>query len=286
MREKQTKKGQRGFSYAALLFSLMLTLVILSALSYAQTNSNYKELFTLQNQTANCARELSLKKQENVSYLMSTTEHKTAAFWSRLEYVRNGSFYSRNALEEKSKNSQEITFGKPPLNQGKAVGEFITGTLLGLGVGLGAAYIGASISYDGSWFSELPGAIIGFSLAYPLGCALGVYAVGNLGNDTGSFSSALGAAYGGILIGAIGVWALSHVSPTAAGLAFFATPPLFATFAFNRSRRYKNTPSASVSLLNFRDGKMDFGFPAISVLRSTPGSGRLDWLVNLASIEF
>lgn len=52
------------------------------------------------------------------------------------------------------------------------------------------------------------------------------------------------------------------------------------------SRRYKNPPEASASLLNFRDGKMDLGFPAICVLPSAPGSSKLDWLVNLASVEF
>ena len=286
MREKQTKKWEKEHSYMALLLSLILSLVILSTLSYARTNSIHKESLTRHNQIATCVKEFSLKRQEKTINTVNTTEHIKTASGSRLEYVRGESFHSRNALEEKSKNSQEITFNKPPLNQGKAVGEFMTGTVLGLGVGIGAAYVGASISYDGSWFSELPGAIMGFTLAYPLGCALGVYAVGNLGSDTGSFSSALGAAYGGILLGAFSAWALSQVSQTAAGLAFLATPPLFATLAFNKSRRYKNTPAASTSLLNFRDGKMDLGFPVISVLPSAPGSSKLDWLVNLASIEF
>jgi hypothetical protein len=286
MREGQTIIGQRRISSIASLLSLMLSLVVFSALSYAQTNSDHTEKFTLINQTIKPARKFSLKRQVNVNHTLSMAEHKTIATFRSAEYTENGSFHSSRMIEKKPKDGQEVVLYKPPLNQGKAVGEFMAGCILGTAAGWGAAYIGSRISYDGSWFSELPGAFIGFIFTYPLGSALGVYTVGNIGSDTGSFGSALGAAYGGILVGAFSAWALSHVSQAVAGLAFLVTPPLLATLAFNKSRRYKNPPAASASLLNFRDGKVNLGFPTICVLPSVPGSSKSDWLVNLASIEF
>jgi hypothetical protein len=285
MRVRQTKKGQKGIYYVASLLFLMLSLAICSSFSYAQNNSHRKKTFTLHNQKTNWGREFSLKKRSIVSNILNTAEQTTTATRSSAEYVKNGFSHSSRLIEENPKKGQEIFLAKPPLNHGKIVGEFMTGTMLGIGMGIGAAYIGASISYNGDWFSEWPGAFIGFTLAYPLGCALGVYAVGNLGSDTGSFSSALGAAYGGILLGAAGAWALSKVSHTAAGLAFLTAPPLLATIVFNKTRRYKYAPTANVSLLNFRDGKMNLALPAFFVLPSAPGSSKLDWFVNLASVE-
>jgi len=119
-----------------------------------------------------------------------------------------------------------------------------------------------------------------------LGYALGVYLVGNHGSDTGSLGLTLVGAYGGLLTGVIFAIALSNSSQTIAFVAFFAILPLFATLAFNNSHRYKNPRAVSASLLNFRAGKMDIGFPAIRVLPSAPGSGKLNWAVNLASVEF
>jgi hypothetical protein len=264
----------------------MLGLLILSALSFAQTYSTPKEKSGLSERNINWAQKFSLKRQLKTNDPLSTGEQKTMAFGSQPHYMKSCPDRSGSGTEEKSKNGQEIVFAKPPINHEKIVGEFMAGTVLGIGSGLLAASIGASISYDGSWFSEWSGAIIGFTLAYPLGCALGIYVVGNIGSDTGSFASALGASYGGIFLGAVGAWGLSHVSQAAASLAFLATPPLLATFVFNNTRRYKDPSASSVSLLNFRDGEIRLGFPAILALPSAPGSKKLGWLVNLASFEF
>jgi hypothetical protein len=264
----------------------MLCLLILSELSHAQTIFTPEEKVSLSERNIKNTKRFSLKNPVNTSFMLSTGENKDSAIRSPLVYVNNGSFYWERAMEEKSKNGLRIVHAKPSLNQGKIVGEFMAGTVLGMGMGLAAASVGASISYDGSWFSEWPGAIVGFTLAYPLGCAVGIYLVGNLGSDTGSFVSALGAAYGGLFLGAAGAWGLSHVSQTAAGVAFLAAPPLLATLVFNNTRRYKNSSISSASLLNFREGKIDLEFPAILVLPSAPGSSKLVWLVNLASFEF
>ncbi len=286
MRGTQTKKAQRGVTCLTLRLSLMLSLLIFSSFSYAQINSDHTESFNLDNQKVQYAMEFSLKRQVKAHNALNMVGYKTTAARIPMEYMERESFQLKSGMEKKLTDIQRIDLQKPPLNQGKLVGEFVAGGVLGLAAGIGAAYIGAGITYDGTWFSDLPGAIIGFSLAYPLGCALGVYTVGNLGHDTGSFGSALGAAYGGILLGSVGAWALSYVSRTAAVLAVLATPPLLATFAFNKSRRYKNLQAAPASLLNFKDGTMNLEFPAVCILPSSSGASKVVWLMNLASVEF
>lgn len=286
MREEKTRTRQSGVSAMALLMFLMFSLVVFSGLSQAQTHPGHTAEFTLSNLTVESSGKFSLAGQLKPYYPLSVAGYEISVTRNSGENAESIHLSSRNGLEEKQKGQSEIVLSKPPLNQGKVFGELIAGTALGMAIGMGAAYIGASITYDGTWFSDLPGALIGIMLAYPLGSALGVYLVGNIGSTTGSFSSALGAAYGGLILGAAGAYALNRVSQSASVIAFLAVPPLLATFSFNRSRRYKNPPMASVSLLNFRDGKMNLGIPTIMAFPSAPGSHKMDWLLNLASIEF
>lgn len=273
-------------SNVVLLMSLVFGLVVFSGLSQARNHSGHTAEFILSNQTDKPAGEFSLKRKSNARYPLSVSEYETTGSKNTSAYAESNPLHMRNGLEENPKGQSEIALSKPPLNQGKIFGEFITGSALGMAAGLGAAYVGAMISYDGSWFSELPGAVVGFTLAYPLGCALGVYLIGNIGSDTGSFDSALGAAYGGIIVGAIGAYAMNRVSKSASVITLLAAPPLLATFAFNKSRRYKDPSVASVSLLNFKGGEMNLGFPAIMAFPSALGSKKMDLLVNLAYVEF
>lgn len=281
MKERQTKKGKKGFSSLASLLSLLFGLVIISTLSYAKTNSSHPVKFTLTDQNLKSAREFSIKRQVNASYVWSVTKKETSSTSRFPEYMKNASFLSSRIFEERQIENLEITLSKPPLNSVKVAGELLAGYLLGRAAGIGGGYLGASISDD-----DLTAGGLGVLVAYPLGCALGVYLVGNLGNETGSFGLSLVGAYGGLLLGAISAGLLYNSSPTVARVAFFAMPSLFAMYTFNSSRRYKNPQAVSASLLNFRDGKMDIGFPAVRVLPSAPGSGKLDWEVNLASVEF
>ena len=292
MKERQTKKGKKGFSSLASLLPLLFGLVISSTLSYAKTNSSHPAKFTLTDQNLQSAGEFSIKRQVNASYFWSVTKKETSTTSRFPEYMKNASFLSSRMFEERQKEGGEIALSKPPLNTVKVAGELLAGCVLGAAAGMGGAYLGASISIldTGRSIGDIiAGAGLGMMAAYPLGCALGVYLVGNLGNETGSFGSALLGAYGGMVVwggSAIALNKLSPTSSTVASLAFLVIPPLFATLAFNKSRRYKNPQAVSASLLNFRDGKMDIGFPAIRVLPSAPGSSKLDWEVNLASVEF
>ena len=286
MREKLKRRGLSGISYAVLLMSLLLSLVVFSELSQARTHSDRIAEFTLSNPTIEQSGEFSLKREANARYPLSRAEGNVATPHSFNAYSERILSRTRSGIKEKTNDGQAIVFNKPPLSEVKVFGEFIAGSVLGTALGLGAAHVGTRITYNGRWFSDLPGAIIGFALAYPLGCALGVYSVGNIGSTTGSFASALSAAYGGLFVGAIGAYAINRVSRSASILVVLATPPLLATFAFNKSRRFKHQPATSVSLLNSKDGKMHLGLPAILVLPGIPGSSNLDWMVNLASVEF
>jgi len=292
MKERQTKKGKKGFFSLASLLPLLFGLVISSTSSYAKTNSSHPAKFTLTDQNLQSAGEFSIKRQVNASYFWSVTKKETSTTSRFPEYMKNASFLSSRMFEERQKEGGEISLSKPPLNTVKVAGELLAGCVLGAAAGMGGAYLGASISIldTGRSFGDIiAGAGLGMMAAYPLGCALGVYLVGNLGNETGSFGSALLGAYGGMVVGVGSAYALNKLSPnvsSVASLAILVTPALFATLAFNRSRRYKNPQAVSASLLNFRDGKMDIGFPAIRVLPGAPGSGKLDWEVNLASVEF
>jgi len=86
---------------------------------------------------------------------------------------------------------------RPPLSGARVIGEVIAGGIMGWGLGLGGGAVGSAI--EGNCYFCFTGVLIGFAIAYPVGTALGVYTVGNIGDETGSFW----AAWGGCLIGGV-----------------------------------------------------------------------------------
>ncbi|MGD9345479.1 MAG: hypothetical protein PVH84_06420 [Candidatus Aminicenantes bacterium] len=285
MREEGSRTRDSRVFYVVFLISLLFILLIISGMSQAQTHSRRTAEFTLSNRTIKSAGEFLLMRETNTRYPLSAVGCMAAGTKNMGADAESNLRQPRNGAGEKSKGQSEV-IRKPPINRGKVVGAFMAGSLLGMAAGAGAAYIGARITYNGTWLSDLPGAALGLSLAYPLGSALGVYLVGSIGSTTGSFSSTLGVAYGGLIIGTAGAYALNRVSKNVSVIAFLVAPPLLATFAFNKSRRYKNPSMSSTSLLDYKSGTLNLGFPAIMAFPSAPGSGKLDWLVNIASIEF
>jgi hypothetical protein len=183
-------------------------------------------------------------------------------------------------------NSGKIEWYKPPVRSGKIAGEFVVGTLAGLGLGYLGAYLGYSTAKDKGWFSGWTEAFIGFSVCYPLGCALGVSVVGNSGTMTGSFSRALGYSLMGMFGGWLGAYAMSHVSSEMTVLAFLAMPPILATVGFNSGRRLKSSALQNISLVSVIDGKIAFGIPAVAVTPSLAAPSKVDWYIRLAAISF
>ena len=101
-------------------------------------------------------------------------------------------------------------------------------------------------------FALIPGFLI-IPPAHGLASALGVYLVGRIGKQTGSFLLTLGCGFaGGLAI--MGMDRLVHsfywsywfpsVSPCVLVPLVLLIPPITATFGFNLTRRYKKPPSS------------------------------------------
>jgi hypothetical protein len=104
--------------------------------------------------------------------------------------------------------------------------------------------------------------------AMSVGVYVGVFLVGNIGNETGSLQatgngSILGL-FGGIA-GSVVVAILSDGLPDIfliVGPAIGAT--IGATIGFNMTRRYKSLPASKNVLINFSDGQMSLAIPTVS----------------------
>jgi len=139
---------------------------------------------------------------------------------------------------------------KPPLSGGRITGEILVGGVGGIVGGLGGGFIGAGVAGEG-YPDELVGGIIGGSIGYTLGSSIGVYLVGNIGNETGDFLATLG---GGILGGLAGIFAITAIIKdyNVVVLSNFywswavvlVGPPIGATIGFNLTRRYKSPPAS------------------------------------------
>ncbi len=145
--------------------------------------------------------------------------------------------------------NKEPTPQKPPLSVGRIAGEILAGTAGGL-VALVSVYAVLIRSYDPS--GEPSDAVIFcmFVCVFPplhgLASAVGVYLVGNIGEQTGSFLPTLGCAFPGACV------ALAAMSPFAMAPEFLMgiekivlwasvlfTAPILATLGFNATRREK-----------------------------------------------
>jgi hypothetical protein len=147
--------------------------------------------------------------------------------------------------EEEQKNT-------PPLDPLRITGEIVGGVAGGAaGAGVaGLLFKKADIS-----------AIFFVAMAYIGGCTWGVYAIGNIGEETGSlvtteYCSGLGFFLG---LGIIGIRGGSNVSL----VPLFAGPPILATIGFNLTRKYKNDSGNEPSLFNFQQGRTTLAVPSV-----------------------
>lgn len=173
----------------------------------------------------------------------------------------------------------------PPLNMGRIAGEI-----------LGGAFGGAVVAYgllnrEGTKEDAL-GAASAIIMGSTIGSVLGVYLVGNLGNETGS----LGKTVQGSILGLLGSMGLLILIPISDNDRFLAIAnPLFlvmsqsiaATVGFNTGRRYK-TPSAAVEtgLINLNDGQMSLASPLIYMRPNPFITGNWVPTVDLVRVTF
>lgn len=156
-------------------------------------------------------------------------------YLSRIESSRiktnrtiSGLFLSSNTPLEAQNLSTKI----PPLSAVRITGEVLAGSAVGFGLGYLAASLGSD-PYE---------SIVYWMGGHLLGSPLGVYLVGNTGDETGSFRAALIGSFAGWLTSfALGASAPIYAKLGEEGLItlMFVLPPVGATGVFNSSRKYK-----------------------------------------------
>jgi len=144
---------------------------------------------------------------------------------------------------------------KPPISRLRIIGEILAGEGVGIAVALPIRYVfGTTDAFQSefSGFAELSLFICVLLPVYVLVSAVGVYLVGSIGKQTGSFLATLGFGFLGgivlfinsflvftntfqIVVESIGLWKYL--------VLVLLIPPIIATIGFNRTRRYKEPPS-------------------------------------------
>jgi len=158
-------------------------------------------------------------------------------------------------------------------------GEFAAGGAGGFIVGIIGGGIGARLdnSNDCFWGSCL---FPGFLIGYPIGAAAGVYLIGNIGNETGSFWATLG----GSILGWILALEVIDTSSHDWGLILVAAP-IGGIIGFNLTRRH-DLPLSETVLINFREGRMSLDVPTVYFQSNSFGRKASIQKIYLAKVDF
>lgn len=148
---------------------------------------------------------------------------------------------------------------KPPPNLGRIAGEILAGTATGCAVALPVAYVTEIELVDTKAhfvaFPFLVVFVVTSTLLYGLASAVGVYLVGNIGKQTGSFLLTLGCGFlGGLvmlvmvpltfMLSGVLIIGIEKVVVWACWALVFLIAPIVATLGFNLTRRYKEPHSS------------------------------------------
>jgi hypothetical protein len=204
---------------------------------------------------------------------------------------------SVGALTLQERAEENFTYIKAgPADPGKVGGELLVGSVGAVTGGAMFAFLGYSALSEGDGggclgcFDEggIIGALVGYAVGSNVGCATGVYLVGNSDGETGSYWAAFGGSFLGTLAGGL----LSSVmlkgsendAPAWAALVLITGAQAGgATLCFNATReRRVEVPSGS--MLNLRDGKLALAVPRVSVSRNA--FNRDCYQVNLFKANF
>jgi hypothetical protein len=142
--------------------------------------------------------------------------------------------------------ARPVDRGTPPLSDGRLAAEVLVGGLIAIPGALAGASIGAAVDHDCNGDFCIPTSVaVGAYAGVCVGSAVGVYAVGVSGDQTGRFDATL---FGSLLGGAIGLGLASITwdEGDGASLLFLLLPPFTATAAFNFTRRYEDGVSLQV----------------------------------------
>ncbi len=135
---------------------------------------------------------------------------------------------------------------KPPLSEIRITGEILAGGVGGILIGVGGCLIGAEYEkykYGEGEYRGLWSALFVAPIGYTLGNAIGVYLVGNIGDETGSFLATLGGSILGLGVGVVLALSADSFNERAAFPTFVASSSICATIGFNLTRRYNSPPA-------------------------------------------
>jgi len=181
-------------------------------------------------------------------------------------------------------------YEKPPLSVLRIAGEILAGTVGGFAGVVGPISVFSSGESEdwGGFFAVL--CVV--PITYPLGSAIGVYLVGNIGNETGSFLATLGGSilgFGVVIAGLAGAIAVEERTEDLLGIAIYTTawaPTIGATIGLNLTRRYKSPPAAKTALINLIDGQISLAVPTIYLRPDSFDEGNLIQNVDLMKMSF
>jgi hypothetical protein len=168
---------------------------------------------------------------------------------------------------------------RPPLSGVRIAGELLAGA----GTGVLSGYITHKIV--GDYEKNSPedsggfGQIFIFISGFSLGTHIGIYLVGTMGNETGSYFVTLTGSILGLLGGAF-------LTPVTYGISLLILPLIGPVYAFNLTREYNSPPLFKTTMIDFRSGNMSLHIPEI-YFQLSPSDGRsLIPTVHLINAEF
>jgi len=222
----------------------------------------------------------------------SAAQVESVAF--RTDTLNGGQIIIRQPVVVKAETEKGIIYAEPdPVKPEKIAGEVFVGGGTALLLGVLGAGLGYAMTYNGNrdeWFntSGVPGAVVGYAITSNIGCALGVYLIGNSGNEKGSFSATLGGSLTGSLVGGGLVFLLykaNHNEGSPAPYFFIAAvaQTTGAVIGFNHSRK-KKVEAPSGALLNLDNGRLSLAFPQVDL--STDSKSSSSYRLNLFQAKF
>jgi hypothetical protein len=262
---------------------ILLILFIVSIPAFAQDEPLFAENFSLIKDSGdNIQSFFSLDIESPDNYLFDIEKKGHSKQYQAFQTPGFQQFSERvHLLRFASIENREWGGEKPPLRGDRILGEILAGGALGFALGLGGAYLGTVIDGGDVLHGGLWGAIIGGSLGFSIGSALGVYIIGSIGDETGS----IGATFRGSILGMGLAW-VAILLRTPLAYISIAAPPILACIGFNNTRRYKSKPASGTALLNFREGQMNLGIPTVYFQPDAFGRRALNMNISLMNAEF
>jgi hypothetical protein len=189
-----------------------------------------------------------------------------------------------SVLPIQSSTSVQGYEGRPPLDAVRVSGQ----VLGGVSGGLVGALLGAMIDSDCHGFICIPASVaLGALAGYTGGTAAGVYFIGTLGDQDGSFRQAYLGAVLGIPVQLLAWYGLESAgAPPAAGYVAFLVPPIVSTIFFNSTRSYSHEHERTTAILTIRDESRLLSIPVASVRAIALPQRAVGLSVDVVSVGF